>query len=115
MKKMSPADLNTNRVTIRPASLADLPQINRIYNHYVDKSSATFALAPESEENRLAWFKSHEQSGHPILSLVEDEAVIGWASLSAYNTRCGYAGTVELSIYLTKKRAWGMVKGFSGH
>jgi L-amino acid N-acyltransferase YncA len=93
-----------NGALIRAALQADLPFINSIYNHYVHNSTATFAEEDETEAARLTWFEKHQQSQHPILVLEKDSTVIGWASLSAYHTRCAYSNTVEVSIYFDHQR-----------
>ncbi|MDR3614320.1 MAG: GNAT family N-acetyltransferase [Candidatus Obscuribacterales bacterium] len=89
---------------IREALQSDLSSINAIYNHYVHNSTATFAEDDETEAARLTWFQKHEQSQHPILVLENEGAVIGWASLSAYHSRCAYANTVEVSIYFDNQK-----------
>jgi phosphinothricin acetyltransferase len=89
---------------IREALLSDLSSINSVYNHYVYNSTATFAEEDETEEDRLIWFQKHQQSQHPILVLEKEGAVIGWASLSAYHSRCAYANTVEVSIYFDHQK-----------
>ena len=93
-----------NGVNIRRATKDDLSAINEIYNYYVGNSTATFAEEPESEADRLAWFKKHEKSKHAILVLEEKGAVVGWASLSPYHTRSAYSKSVELSIYLDHRK-----------
>src|SRR6266702_1003235 len=50
---------------IRLATEADLAAINAIYNHYVEHSTCTYQLAPESDEARLAWFHRHG-AAHPV-------------------------------------------------
>lgn len=88
---------------IRTARLEDLPEIDAIYNHYVATSTCTFQIAPGTLQDRRAWFDAHGDV-HPILVAVEhgppERAVVGWASLSAYKPREGYAHTVELSVYI---------------
>lgn len=93
-----------NGAVIRAAVETDLTAINAIYNHYVTNSTATFAEHHESEASRLEWFRKHEASKHPILVLETDGVVIGWASLSAYHTRCAYDRTVEVSIYFNNQK-----------
>lgn len=84
---------------IRPATVADLPAISAIYNHYVATSTCTFALENETLEERVAWFQNRT-ANHPVLVAEEAGKVIAWASLSAWNKRCAYAQTVESSVYI---------------
>lgn len=84
---------------IRPATEADLPAIRDIYNYYVDTSTATFQLEHDTEAERLAWFRKRSEK-HPALIAVDDDEIIGWASLSPHKERAGYARTVEASVYI---------------
>lgn len=84
---------------IRPATEADLPAINAIYNHYVEHSTCTYQLAPESVEARLAWFYRHG-AAHPVTVAEVAGEVVGWASLNVFNPREAYARTVENSVYI---------------
>jgi phosphinothricin acetyltransferase len=86
-------------MTIRLATAADLPAINAIYNHYVDCSTCTFATVPTTDAERHSWFASRGPK-HPVTVADESGTVIGWASLSTWNVRCGYLATVESSVYI---------------
>lgn len=86
-------------VTIRPMTVADLGAVNAVYNHYVLHSTCTYQLEPETHAARAAWFGGHGPA-HPLLVAERDGAVVGWASLSPYNARGGYARTVEDSVYV---------------
>jgi L-amino acid N-acyltransferase YncA len=84
---------------IRLATEADLPAINDIYNHYVLTSTCTYQEVPESFEDRLGWFRKHDEK-HPVIVVVAGERVIGWGSLSTFHARSAYRNSVEDSIYL---------------
>ena len=86
-------------MTIRPATMADLPAINAIYNHYVLTSTCTYQLEPTTDAERSKWFAGRSTM-HPVIVAEERGTVVGWGSLSPYNLRCGYAGSVELSVYI---------------
>ena len=81
----------------------DLAAVNAIYNHYVLHSTCTYQLEPEGEAGRAAWFREHGPA-HPLLAAERDGTVVGWASLSRFNPRCGYATTVGNSVYVD--HAW---------
>ena len=87
--------------TLRPMTEADLGAVNAIYNHYVLHSTCTYQLEPETDAARAAWFHDHGRA-HPLLVAEEDGRVVGWASLSRYHPRGGYASTVEDSIYVDR-------------
>ena len=84
---------------VRLATEADLPAIRDIYNHYVRTSTSTFQLEPDTEAERLAWFRSRTDK-HPVTVAVADGMVVGWASLSMWKERAAYARTVEASVYV---------------
>jgi phosphinothricin acetyltransferase len=88
-----------SRVSLREARVADLPSIDRIYDHYVLHSTCTAQLQPAGMAARTAWFAEHDAQ-HPIVVAEEGGAILGWGSLSVYNRREGYGATVEDSIYV---------------
>jgi phosphinothricin acetyltransferase len=88
---------------IRDMRDTDLAAVNAIYNHYVLHSTCTYQLEPEGDAGRAAWFREHGPA-HPLLTAERDGTVVGWASLSRFNPRCGYATTVENSVYVD--HAW---------
>jgi L-amino acid N-acyltransferase len=84
---------------IRKAILADVPAITAIYNEAILTTTATFDTEPKSTVAQRKWFKAHGPK-NPVLVAVVDGKVVGWASLSEYSTRCAYADTAELSMYV---------------
>ena len=84
---------------IRKAVLADVPAITEIYNEAILTTSATFDTEPKTVIDRKKWFKAHGPR-NPVIVAEIDGNVIGWASLSELSTRCAYADTVELSLYI---------------
>ena len=87
-------------LTTRPATPADLPAINAIYNHYVATSDALYQDDPWPAEERRAWFAAHGDR-HPVTVATHSSgAVLGWAGLSAFSGRTGYRFTVENSVYV---------------
>jgi L-amino acid N-acyltransferase YncA len=85
--------------TLRPATEADLPAINAIYNHYVLHSTCTYQTEPSTEEERQEWFQQHGEM-HPVIVAEEEGQVIGWGSLSRFHPRAAYGHSVEDSVYL---------------
>jgi phosphinothricin acetyltransferase len=88
-----------NSITIRLATETDLPAIRDIYNHYVHTSTATFQLQPDTEAERLGWFRSRSEK-HPATVAVIDGEVVGWGSLSPWKERAAYDRTIEASVYV---------------
>jgi phosphinothricin acetyltransferase len=90
-------------LTIRKAVMKDLGAITEIYNEAVLKTVATFDTEPKTVEEQKPWFESHD-SRHPILVAEQDDAIVGWASLSKWSDRCAYSDTGEISVYVKEER-----------
>ncbi|HJZ91988.1 MAG TPA: GNAT family N-acetyltransferase [Gemmataceae bacterium] len=86
-------------IRVRLATADDLPAIRTIYNHYVVTSTCTFQLEPDTESERLAWFRDRSPA-HPVVVADAGGEVVGWAALSAWNKRAAYARSVEASVYV---------------
>jgi L-amino acid N-acyltransferase len=95
--------VTTPGIRVRPAIEADLPAVRDIYNFYVRTSTCTFQLEPDSEADRLAWFRARSPK-HPVTVAVADGEVVGWGSLSAWKDRAAYDRTVEASVYVRADR-----------
>jgi phosphinothricin acetyltransferase len=90
-------------VTLRPALASDLAAIFDIYNHYVIHSTCTFATEPVPPDLWPAWWEEH-QGRTPAIVAVDGSGVVGWGSLSRWNTRCAYRFSVEDSVYVRAGR-----------
>ena len=88
-----------SNLSIRSATVDDLPAINAIYNHYVVHSACTYQIEPETAAAREVWF-AHHDAAHPVIVAETDGAVIGWGSLSRFHSREAYRHTVENSVYV---------------
>ena len=84
---------------IRPATANDLDAIRAIYNHYVTHSTCTYQIELETAAERAAWFRDRSEL-HPVTVAEREGIVIGWAALSPWKSRCGYARSAEASVYI---------------
>ncbi|HWL93417.1 MAG TPA: GNAT family N-acetyltransferase [Phycisphaerae bacterium] len=89
----------SGEVLIRTAERKDLPAIAEIYNHYVLHSTCTFATEPEDAAYWNKWFEKHTGL-HPAIVAERGREVVGWGTLSTWNSRCAYRQTVENSVYV---------------
>jgi phosphinothricin acetyltransferase len=88
-------------MTIRPATLADLPGILEIYNEAVLKTTATYDYEPRTLEHRVAWFEDHQKNKYPVFVAESNERrIVGWSALNRYHDRMGYRFTTENSVYV---------------
>lgn len=89
---------------IRPARESDLPALIELYNHYVLETVATFAITPVTVEQRRAWFARFSTDGpFQCLVAIDDESgeLLGYASSGPVRSLEAYAGSVEVSVYLS--------------
>ncbi|KAF7329591.1 hypothetical protein MKEN_00222000 [Mycena kentingensis (nom. inval.)] len=95
----------TESITIRPATPADIPQITAILNHYVATSVTTFRLDPVPELTVLESYHAVRAAGLPYLVAVlasAPETVLGYTYASGYRmpSHAGYQYTVEISVFV---------------
>jgi phosphinothricin acetyltransferase len=98
--KTAPAGERTHaNVTIRPATLDDLPRMMDIYNHYVINTPTTFDMEPKDLAERREWFGHYAETGrHRLLVAIRDGDVAGYTSSSKFHRRAAYDTTVETTI-----------------
>ncbi|RAS13078.1 phosphinothricin acetyltransferase [Ensifer sp. OV372] len=88
-------------LTLRDATLADLPVITEIYRESVLHGVATYEINPPSEKEMRARFETIIGSGYPYMVAVDaGGTIIGYAYASGFRTRTAYRFLVEDSIYL---------------
>ncbi|MBN2626633.1 MAG: N-acetyltransferase [Spirochaetales bacterium] len=87
---------------IRRAEEKDIPAITSIYNEAVLNTAATFHLEPVTREERAMWLARHD-AVRPVLVAETDGVISGWGSLSRWNPKQAYDGTVELSVYVDRQ------------
>jgi L-amino acid N-acyltransferase YncA len=88
------------RCTIRPATLADIPAITRIYAQAVEIGTASFELEPPDEAEMTARMKAVLDGKFPYFVAEVGGKVVGYAYASFYRTRPAYRFTVEDSVYI---------------
>jgi L-amino acid N-acyltransferase len=97
---------------IRQANAADFEALRAIYNYEVENGCNNFdthAIDAEEWTHHMGEY-NHPGDNHPLLVAVDDDnTACGYASLSPFRAKHGYAGTVELSIYVSpNKRGHGL-------
>lgn len=91
----------TSRSTVRPATAADLTQLNDLYNHYVRETPITFDIEPITPAQRQEWFTHYDTAGrHRVFVATGGGQVLGYASSSPFRPKQAYETSVETSIYL---------------
>ena len=87
-------------MTIRDATLSDLPTIVAIYNAAIPGRMATADLEAVTVESRRAWFAEHSPNWRPLWVLDEGGKISAWISFQSFYGRPAYHATVELSVYV---------------
>jgi L-amino acid N-acyltransferase YncA len=87
-------------MTIRDATLEDLPAMVAIYNSTVPTRMVTADTEPVSIASRQQWFADHSPERRPLWVVEVDGQVAGWLSYSSFYGRPAYNATCEVSIYL---------------
>jgi len=88
-------------IAARAAGRDDLEAIRRIYNEGVEDRTATLETEPKSSEDMAAWWSDHDQR-YAVLVAVEENAVVGWASLNRFSHRCAHNAIADLSVYVAR-------------
>jgi len=87
-------------VTIRPATLADIPHVTRIYAPAVLTGSSSFELEPPDDREMARRMQTVLEGGYPYLAAEVGGRFAGYAYASVYRTRPAYRFSVEDSIYI---------------
>jgi L-amino acid N-acyltransferase len=86
---------------VRDAETKDLPQILAIYNEVIATSTAVYATAPASLEDRANWYEQRRAHGYPVLVAAEGEQVLGFSSFGEFRGAwSGYRYSVEHSVHV---------------
>ena len=85
---------------IRPATNADLPEIQAIYAHHVLHGSGTFEEAPPSVEEMQGRFDALTGCGWCWLVATDATGVLGYAYYTQHKDRSAYRFTAEDSVYV---------------
>jgi L-amino acid N-acyltransferase YncA len=81
----------------------DLPEIKKIYDHYIVNSTATFhSEAITLNELREFLFINHPK--YPAFLIKQNDEIIGYCFLTPYKKRQAYNRTAEVSLY--RKPGW---------
>jgi phosphinothricin acetyltransferase len=87
-------------ISVRPATVADLPRLTELYNHYVINTPVTFDVEPYTVQRRAAWFDQFASTGRYRLLVAENsETIIGYAGTTRFRPKAAYETTVESTIY----------------
>ncbi len=87
-------------MSVRDATLGDLPRILAITNWAITETTALWTIAPATLAARGAWMAERLGAGFPVLVAEADGAVAGFGSYGPFRPHDGYLHTVEHSLYV---------------
>ncbi len=85
---------------IRPATDADIADIQAIYAHHVLHGTGSFEELPPSVEQMQARFADVVAQGWAWFAAEDPTGVLGFAYYTRFRDRSAYAHTVETSVYV---------------
>src|SRR4051794_12557683 len=85
---------------IRPATPADVPDIQSIYAHHVLHGTGSFEEIPPSVEEVEARYRRVIEGGWSYLVATDATGVLGYAYFTQMRERSAYRYTAENSIYV---------------
>jgi phosphinothricin acetyltransferase len=85
---------------IRPATDADLPDIQGIYAHHVLHGTGTFEEVPPSVEDMAARFAASAARGWPWLVASDATGVLGYCYFTQIRDRAAYRYCAEDAVYV---------------
>ncbi len=97
---MAGHDDNVMSIALRPATLADIPAITRIYAHAVTHGTASFELTPPDEAEMTRRMQHLIDNKFPYLVAEAEGRLAGYAYASLFRTRPAYRFTLENSVYV---------------
>ncbi len=92
-------------VSVRTASVADVPALNAIYNEYIADSHVSFDTEPWTDDQRVAWFDQRISDGYPILVAMLDDDVVGAAWSGPWRDKAAYRTTAETTVVLAPEHS----------
>lgn len=90
-------------LSIREASIEDVPAMLAIYNEAVLNQTSTFDLVEQTIEQRQKWFLKYG-GRFPLIVAEMNGQVVGYCSLSPFRDKEAYERTVEISVYIDKEQ-----------
>lgn len=76
--------------------------ILEILNEAILNSTALYDYKPRSLESMVEWFNVKEAGGFPVIGVLEEGQLLGFASYGAFRAWPAYKYSVEHSVYVHK-------------
>ena len=97
---MSASSASTPNVTIRPAAMTDMPEVQAIYAHHVLHGTGTFEDVPPSVEEMSERFRWVGGRGWSWVVATDATGVLGYGYYVQFRDRGAYRYSCENSVYV---------------
>lgn len=87
-------------ITIREATVNDLPQILAIYNDIIATTTAVYYDEPHTLQMRRQWYDDRIANGFPVFVAEEDGVILGMSTIGPFRVPTGYRYTVENTVHV---------------
>ncbi len=95
---------------IRPVIEQDAKALTKIYNHYIESSTATFEEVCITASNMVERIKKVTNANLPWLVIEDNDIIIGYAYATPWKERSAYRYSVEATVYCAHQhlgKGWG--------
>lgn len=89
-------------VTIRPATINDLPAILAIVNYAILHTTANYNYGIQTLDIQNRWFLDKTEKGFPVVVATINNETIGYGTYGTFREKIGYQYTVEHSVYVSE-------------
>ncbi len=88
------------KITIREATIHDIPKILDIVNHAIMHTTANYLYDVQTLEEQTRWFENKQRSKFPVIVADLNGTAIGFGTYGTFREKIGYQYTVEHSVYV---------------
>ena len=87
-------------ISIRKASLEDIPKILAIVNYAIEHTTSNYLYEKLPLATQILWFEDKIAKNFPVIVADDDGIVVGFGTYGTFREKIGYQYTVEHSVYV---------------
>jgi phosphinothricin acetyltransferase len=87
-------------ISIRKATLEDVPKILTIVNHAIEHTTANYLYEKLPLATQIQWFEEKLTKNFPVIVADDNGIVVGFGTYGTFREKIGYQYTVEHSVYV---------------
>ena len=89
-------------VSIREATLLDIPAILEITNYEILNTTVLYEYEARTIEQQTDWYNDKTSNNWPVIVAVTDGVVVGFGTYGSFRARPAYSKSIEHSVYVHK-------------